>query len=464
MELVRVVEEKILSVVTKALEVLAGGVSYQSFETILKKELDGLGCEMLKLVLEELDRELKADEERKLKWEVVRKDDAKGLLTPFGLVTYNRTYYRHKESKEYAYLVDRKAGIKPNSRVSENLKAELVDSSAVMSYEHATVELSRYNRELKVSKQTVGNYIKAFEVAEEPAPEKKKQVKVLYIEADEDHLKIRGKKKKSMAKLVYIHEGIAGVKRKRLINPKYFTTVKKKPDQLWSEIAEYIELHYDLNSIEQIFLSADGASWIKVGLDYIYDATFILDKFHLNKSIKTATAHAKKLKSEVYLGIRSLDQEKVLKVLKEAHRQAEGSARQKRIIDTAKYIRNNWEGIAAQLKHPEVGCSAEGHVSHILSARMSSRPMAWSSSGAESMVQMRALRAGGGSVKEHYLARQEEAPVIVELKQAVKKELKRLQNKNLLVGKEDFCNIPLFNGPDNFTRKVLKGLNESIAV
>jgi len=464
MELVRVVEGKVLLVVTKALEVLAGGVSYRSFESILKKELDGLGCEMLKLVLEELDRELKADQERKLKWEIVRKDDMRNLLTTFGQVTYNRTYYQHKESKEYAYLVDRKAGIKPNSKVSENLKAELVDSSAVMSYESATVELSRHNRELKVSKQTVGNYIKAFEAKEEPVPEKKKQVKVLYIEADEDHLTIRGKKKKSLAKLVYIHEGIAGAKRKRLINPKYFTTVNKKPDQLWFEIAEYIELHYDLNSIEQIFLSADGASWIKVGLDYIYDATFILDKFHLNKSIKAATAHAKKLKSQVYSGIRSLDQEKVLKVLKEAHQQAEGSARQKRIIDTAKYIKNNWEGIAAQLKHPEVGCSAEGHVSHILSARMSSRPMAWSSSGAEAMVQMRALRAGGGSVKEQYLTRQEEAPVIVELKQVVKKELKRLQNKNLLVGKEDFYNIPLFNGPNNFTRKVLRGLNESIAV
>jgi hypothetical protein len=91
-----------------------------------------------------------------------------------------------------------------------------------------------------------------------------------------------------------------------------------------------------------------------------------------------------------------------------------------------------------------------------LSARMSSRPMAWSSAGAESMVQMRAVRANGESVKEHYLARQEEAPVIVELKQAVKKELKRLQNKKSLVGKEDFYNIPLFNGPDNLTRKALK--------
>lgn len=39
------------------------------------------------------------------------------------------------------------------------------------------------------------------------------------------------------------------------------------------------------------------------------------------------------------------------------------------------------------MKNPHVGCSAEGHVSHILSARLSSRPMAWSQQGAEKMAE-----------------------------------------------------------------------------
>ena len=463
MEIVRFVEEKVLSMVTKVLNVLEGEISYQSFEMMLKEELDGLGCEILQMVLEELDREIKADKDRKKEWAVVRKDDAKGLLTPFGMVTYSRTYYQHKESKEYAYLVDRKAGIKANSRISESLKAELVDSSAVMSYENATKERSRYNRELKVSKQTVGSCIKEFKAQEPPVPEKKKKVKVLYIEADEDHIKVRGKKKKSMAKLVYIHEGTTGEKRKILINTRHFTTVTKKPDDFWYEIAEYIYQHYDIDYIEQIYFSADGANWIKAGLDYIYDAIFILDKFHLNKCIKAATEHAKELKSPVYRGIYGLNQEKVLSNLRKAHQQAEGEARQKRILETARYIRNNWEGIEAQVKHPKVGCSAEGHVSHVLSARMSSRPMAWSLAGAEGMTQIRAVKANGESIKEHYLARQEEAPVIVELKQTVKKELKRLQNKKP-IGKEDIQNIPLFTGPENLTRKALRGLNNNLAV
>lgn len=133
-------------------------------------------------------------------------------LCPSNLVkvcvaSFSRTYYQHKESKQYSYLVDRKAGIKPNSQIGENLKAELLDASALMSYENATVELSRYNREVKVSKQTVGTCIKGFEAKSEPVPEEKKKVKVIYIEVDEDHIKVKGKEKKAMVMLVYIHEG-----------------------------------------------------------------------------------------------------------------------------------------------------------------------------------------------------------------------------------------------------------------
>ena len=89
--------------------------------------------------------------------------------------------------------------------------------------------------------------------------------------------------------------------------------------------------------------------------------------------------------------------------------------------------------------------------------------MAWSLAGAEGMTQIRAVRANGESVKERYLDQQEEAPVMVELKQTVKKELKRLQNKKP-IGKEDAHNIPLLNGPDNLARKALRGLSNCLAV
>ncbi len=37
---------------------------------------------------------------------MVRRNDPKQILTPFGLFSYMRTYYKHKETEEYRYLVD----------------------------------------------------------------------------------------------------------------------------------------------------------------------------------------------------------------------------------------------------------------------------------------------------------------------------------------------------------------------
>ncbi len=44
-----------------------------------------------------------------------------------------------------------------------------------------------------------------------------------------------------------------------------------------------------------------------------------------------------------------------------------------------------------------IGCSAEGHVSHILSSRLSSRPLGWSRMGVDQMARLRVFVANGGN-------------------------------------------------------------------
>jgi len=67
-----------------------------------------------------------------------------------------------------------------------------------------------------------------------------------------------------------------------------------------------------------------------------------------------------------------------------------------------RYIKNNWEGINNLFKEEKYRCSAEGHISHILSSRLSSRPMGWSVIGADEMARLRAYKANGGSIKKYY--------------------------------------------------------------
>ena len=150
------------------------------------------------------------------------------------------------------------------------------------------------------------NIIHTIEV-EQPNIEinEKKEIKVLYIEADEDHVALQGKKAKKessgktqriiMPRLVYVHEGIdhekSTRKRKVLKNTRYFGGEYKNSEQIWLEVAEYIDKIYEMGSVEIIYLSGDGAAWIKQGLDWIPKSRFVLDNYHLNKYVKEATAH-----------------------------------------------------------------------------------------------------------------------------------------------------------------------------
>jgi len=79
------------------------------------------------------------------------------------------------------------------------------------------------------------------------------------------------------------------------------------------------------------------------------------------------------------------------------------------------------------------------------------------------MAQMRATRASGESVKEHYLSGQKTAPKIIELKEVIQKQLKCLEHRKQ-VGREYINNMPLLNGANTFTAMALKGLNARMII
>ena len=72
----------------------------------------------------------------------------------------------------------------------------------------------------------------------------------------------------------------------------------------------------------------------------------------------------------------------------------------KRIAAARDYILSNWMAAKLRLRHQNgvKGSSTEGHVSHVLSSRMSSRPMGWSIQGATKMAKLRAYEMNGGDM------------------------------------------------------------------
>ena len=84
------------------------------------------------------------------------------------------------------------------------------------------------------------------------------------------------------------------------------------------------------------------------------------------------------------------------------------------------------------------GCSAEGHVSHVLSSRMSSRPMGWSRLGASKVARLRAYYYNGGDMLELAKYQKSDLPaaVVEERCYFTPTEIKRAeQNRHYELGK-----------------------------
>lgn len=370
-------------------------------EIVLKvhKLTDQLGLDLIQEYIEDLDQSIFELPERKRHWEPIRITKNKSLITEMGELKYNKRYYKNKQNGDYKHLVDEVLGLTPKQRLSTEYEAKLVDFASDISYEKSSIKAGR----IKVSRQTVKNIVHKYkedELKHIELIDKKRECEVLYVEADEDHISLQNGKK-TITKLVYVHEGKEGQKRKTLKNTKYFSGVKCSSDKLYEEVYNYIKNTYDETKIKRIYVMGDGASWIKKGLEKLPESKFVLDKFHIKKYIMKATVGYEKERQDLMDSVSKADKEWFIKIIENLIDKESNESKKKDIFDTYRYIMNNWEGIEIYKKEEQViGCSAEGHISHILSDRMSSRPIGWSRNGADNIAKLRAFKANGGKVIE----------------------------------------------------------------
>ena len=365
-----------------------------------------LAAGFLSSVLTELDEMVCRSYARRKDY-TIQRHDCRSLISSVGDVTFQSTLFRKQDSGEYIYLTERLLHLPRNEHFTTVAEASVLAQSTVHSYQDAADRLAIGTQ--KVSRTAVMHKVHAIDAAlhqdEEPEEEDKRQCPYLYIEADEDHIHRQEGGRDSTqrgsgnncftGKLIYLFEGkeeeCSG--RRRLIHPFYFGGLYPGSDNgtLWSEVEKYIEAHYDLDCLKHVYINGDGGSWIKAGKDYVYHALLAADKFHLMKYINSACRRAgddaDRYKGEFYKAIWKKRPEKVKNLLNKLERKY-GQA--KPVDDARTYFDNNWEAIqrAFHDKHA-LGCSAEGHVSSVLSDRMSSRPMGWSATGSDHMCKLR---------------------------------------------------------------------------
>lgn len=470
--IINYIYENFTTIIEKRIEnFISDGKSLAEFNLEILSDMNELACFIISNTLDEYNKAIKLNPDRLELFEVVRNADPKSILTLFGQVNYKRDYYKNKETNSYSYLLDSIIGISAHDSISNDVAIKAVEEATYSSYEKAGRSCCLTND--KVSKQSVKRILHELDpkVIYFPynKPKSKKSIDYLYIEADEDHVALQTGSS-TISKLVYVHEGFEinkGVsKRKSLKNVRYFDGMDMSTDKLWESVLDYITDIYDLDNIKRIYISGDGASWIRKGTEWIPDCRYVLDNFHLEKYIKLASAHAPEEFLKLFRhSIRIADFDSFVgysKLIIDYTRDSGEyeDTKIESVIKAISYIKKNWDGISIKCDENEkiIGCSAEGHVSHIFSNRLSSRPKGWSKHGLCVMSKLLVYKFNGGDIKPLILDFNAEKTKLEEHK-SVKRV--RKSSKKLLRRYHDRYNysVPAYSsGRRTGTYKALAGL------
>ena len=272
-------------------------------------------------------------------------------------------------------LLDHLVGLSPYKRVDPALRLNLAQLGSEMSYRKS----ASLACEGAVSHQTVMTCLRDLKIPEIPAIERKEEVPVIHIQADEDHISLQsrepGQKRRGIVKLAALHDPVQVKGNRRYIPAKYVMTdgEGEANEVFWERVYEQLIARYGDLGDRPVYIHGDGAPWIKKGEEIIPNSHHVLDRFHLEKALRRACPKYKAPARWRRLH-RFLDQSELEKLALEVWSCGqEGICSRETAMDTIHYLVNNWEGIeiANDPEHATGGSCAEGLVGHILSARLS---------------------------------------------------------------------------------------------
>ena len=376
-------------------ETFSQNLNFFNIESKIKSIGDNFTKDLYVDYITYLDDEFAKSKYRKSKY-TIKEKLSKNVLTSIGWVSFKyRIYIDKKTNKRYSFIRDL-LNIKPYQRITDEAEFELIKYATS---ENMTQASKHAIRNEIVSRSTVSKKIKNLKGSiHENITKVDITPKVLYIEMDEIHanLQVKGNKGKSLNHIcpcAIVHEGHKEnfVKRKVLKNVRNFASAKLSYRELWDIIYDYISRKYDIDKIEYIFVSGDGATGIKDYSDVLPSAIFVLDKFHYSKYMKYIFNDGR-IRSIADATLRRKDLDAFNKLVDIECENKPDKEKYIRLKQTT--ILNNIDGIVNQ-NHPEYKCpcAMEGHVSNRYARYITSSPYAFSLDGLENKLQLLVLNA-----------------------------------------------------------------------
>lgn len=383
--------------------------------------------ESIRMTFERIDLAFKESPWRKELY-YVKGRHARTILTLFGEVRFEREYYVPKDGSGPGFFyVDTLFSLPKRDYFDPMIKATIVEYSAAYSYTQVgelvcdkigeRFQTLDHRRLFRISRQTVHHIIKQADL-DVPVEPRQDVVDTIHIQLDEKWVATQGTDgRKTEIKAAVVYTGIereySG--RNRLVN-RHVITSDQSASHLRERLLDHILHTFDIRHVHHIILSGDGANWIKntqFDLAFPEDVktVFVLDRFHLERAIHHISSDPdikQLLRSYI-----TLPRTKAFRQLCDAL--IETSPERTDVMLQAKdYILSNWKFIQHQ-RHPKfLGCSMEGHISHVLAALFTSRPKAHSRSTLTKRLRIRELFVNGVDIKATYLSNQRDPVPIID--------------------------------------------------
>lgn len=350
---------------------------------------------ILQAAIEQMDKALVGanKERRKDGLRIKERDVSRTVLTDLGELHYRRTYFE-AASGERCHLVDHLIGVEAYERLTKELCASLVQQAAEQSMEKAAKSLGA-----RVSRQTVNNKVLSLkEVVAEAAP-RENTPQELHIYMDEDHVHMKNGRN-AIVPLLTVTEGIdRSKKRHATIHAVHFEGYGVQTESFFENVSSYLHEAYCMEKVERIYIHADGGQWIRGVGDWLPNAVFVMDGFHLEKrlrQIRNLTGAAPYM-SALRKSIREDCFDRFVGCCVSINEKIDELER-KRFVDHVNFIQNHWEAVVLRMRNDICGSCTEPLVSHVLSTRLSRNPLAWSEHGLRQMAMLRVYVKNGGVV------------------------------------------------------------------
>ena len=330
----------------------------------------------LKEYLEDMDYKFRYSANRTSRYYVAN-TSTRTIITMLGEITYKRTLYRDKYDKSYYCYVDDKLGIGKYYRYTNDVAALAAECYAnensmikvgeeIGDRIHSSFSLDD-TRQYALPRQTIFNLLKRSKEIRVKPDDDKKDVDNLYVLMDEKYIG-----NNLMLKSALVVEGLdtSNKKRHSYINQTYYSSYKA---DFSSNLIEHINNRYNLDTLKNIHVLADGGTWIKSVSEELkfpnVTNTKYLCKFHFHKALW-----------------RMCNDENIYKLLidylynndKDNLYELMNSIEDSKNINDIKYIKNNYKEIQNTIHLKGMNCAMEQAISHHITSQFANVPKVYS--------------------------------------------------------------------------------------